>query len=420
MKVVQDSRAPIIVIGNGLAGRSVAKMLTKSFFGNIVCIDSRSFYEPDSIAPVFLNRPDIEKKYTVSQTCYHVEGVAYVEGVVQGVSTCDDEYNVMLHSGKSHAASAVVVCVGASIPLFKPALGASQAARAAELAAARKAITEADTILVAGGGTVGVEVAGAAALLKKPSAKLLVAVSGDTILSSDWPAGVRERLAKHMLSHGVTEIMGHSKVIGEASQVYSTTPGTYTLESGKTIAADVFLPAFSTVSAPFMAAVEGAVSPRGAIAVDSTLQSVKMPGVFAVACTSVDTIVNMLSIQAQCKVVAHNVHAYLERQPLRAYTGPSGPKMDAEPWVHYQWGVHSVVNLPPPCNICGICCGWPLPCFCCLPGCCMPCGFSCCPPEGQGVSQFMNTMVLEGKKGPPQAAHLKHEEAPASTTMRRP
>ncbi len=108
-------------------------------------------------------------------------------------------------------------------------------------------------------------------------------------------------------------------------------------------------------------------------------------------------VINIPYIDAAAKTAAKNAHAHAHGMPLTLHGGPAGPAMTADGWVTFQWGQHAVLNLPGPLHHLSFCCGWPLPCICCCPGCCTPCGYTCCPPEGKGVSQAMlNGLVAKG------------------------
>ena len=274
----------VLVIGHGLAGRCTVAALNKIGGYKITVVDAREVYEPDAIGPVFLCRPEVHDKFSTPAAAYHVNNVNYIKGTVKTLEAHENGYCITLKGGQKQTAGAVIMCVGSSIPLVKPSLGSEQTERLAELSSARTAIAAAKSILVAGGGSVGVETAGSMALLKSPSAKLFVAVSEETVLTSAFSSGTRSRLSKHMLATGVTEIIGNAKVVGPLPLAYSQTPTTYTLSNGRTIEADVFVPAFSSFQAGFLsAAAEGSVNSRGQLVVDKYLQSVKLPGVFAVA-----------------------------------------------------------------------------------------------------------------------------------------
>ena len=382
----------VLVIGHGLAGKTTVAALQRNGV-RILVVESRNYYEPDTIAPLILSRSAVQATFTVPQSLSRVPGVEYIEGTVDTIDKSEGRLRVVLKTGEKISADAVVCCTGSTIPFLKPDLGAMPEERRNQLASARKAIAKAKTILVAGGGPVGIELAGAVCELKAQSAKVILAVSGETILHDGFPMGMRTRVAKVLTNAGV-QILPNAKVTGSQIKA-SLTPSAYELSDGSTVNADVFLPSFSSFELPSMPSVEGATDPRGRLLVDGSLQSVKIPGVFAVACASVDKILNIPVVEGAAKVAAANACAFAHAAPLKQYKTKDVP---AEPWLHFIWGEYSLLNLP--VGPLSFCCGWPLPCLCCLPGCCMPCGYSCTRPEGKGVSQTLQKLMVDGKNLP--------------------
>ncbi len=405
----------VLVVGHGLAGKLTVSALMKFASGNlrIVVVESRDFYEADVLAPAFIAKPDLYAKVSTAQALSREAGVQYVHDVVESIvapQSTGKPYSVDLKSGAKIEAQAVICCVGSSVPLVKPETGVTQEERDRQLASARKAIGAANRILVGGAGAVAVEMAGTACALKSASAKVLLAVSGETVLSDAFPPAVRARTAAYLASQGV-EILKKSKVIGPEPLDFSAAPATYKLAGGSTVHADVFLPAFATFSLPFVAHVDGATDARGRLVVDGKLQSVKLPGVFAVACASADTILNIDIITGAAKTAAFNASAFLLGAPLQAYKR-AAPELKSEPWLNFQLGEYSWLNLPAKMRPLSFCCGWPLPCVCCLPGCCTPCGYSCANPEGKGVSQCFRMMLVDCGGLP----HLKKMKKPGNSS----
>merc|ERR1711865_166738 len=284
----------VLVIGHGLAGKTTVAALQRNGV-RILVVESRNYYEPDTIAPLILSRSAVQATFTVPQSLSRVPGVEYIEGTVDTIDKSEGRLRVVLKTGEKISADAVVCCTGSTIPFLKPDLGAMPEERRNQLASARKAIAKAKTILVAGGGTVGIELAGAVCELKAQSAKVILAVSGETILHDGFPMGMRTRVAKVLTNAGV-QILPNAKVTGSQIKA-SLTPSAYELSDGSTVNADVFLPSFSSFELPSMPSVEGATDARGRLIVDGSLQSVKIPGVFAVACASVDKILNLHALR---------------------------------------------------------------------------------------------------------------------------
>lgn len=121
------------------------------------------YYEFDVTGPFALANPHLyDKNFAAPAYQLHVEGVEYITAKVTGVTKMGggDSYVLTLDKSDDVVADALVVCTSFSHPLTKPSLGQSWKDRRAELETYRTAISNADTVLVAGGGTVGCEVAG--------------------------------------------------------------------------------------------------------------------------------------------------------------------------------------------------------------------------------------------------------------------
>ena len=222
----------VLVIGHGLAGKTTVAALQRTGV-RILVVESRNYYEPDTIAPLVLSRSAVQATFTVPQSLSRVPGVEYVEGTVDTIDKSEGRIRVVLKTGEKISADAVVCCTGSTIPFLKPDVGATPEERRNQLASARKAISKAKTILVAGGGPVGLELAGAMFELKSQSTKVILAVSGETILHEGFPMGMRTRVAKVLTDAGV-QILPNAKVSGAQIKA-SLTPAAYELSDGSTV-----------------------------------------------------------------------------------------------------------------------------------------------------------------------------------------
>ena len=72
--------------------------------------------------------------------------------------------------------------------------------------------------------------------LKSQSAKVILAVSGETILHEGFPMGMRTRVAKVLTDAGV-QILPNAKVSGAQIKA-SLTPAAYELSDGSTVNPD--------------------------------------------------------------------------------------------------------------------------------------------------------------------------------------
>ena len=126
----------VLVIGHGLAGKTTVAALQRNGV-RILVVESRNYYEPDTIAPLILSRSAVQATFTVPQSLSRVPGVEYVEGTVDTIDKSEGRVRVVLKTGEKISADAVVCCTGSTIPLLKPDLGAMPEERRNQLASAR-------------------------------------------------------------------------------------------------------------------------------------------------------------------------------------------------------------------------------------------------------------------------------------------
>ena len=77
----------VILIGHGLSGKCVTKDLRDELSKiNLVVIESREHWECDSLSPVFLFSPEVFDKNSVAVFGKKVDGVPYMNDIVESVS----------------------------------------------------------------------------------------------------------------------------------------------------------------------------------------------------------------------------------------------------------------------------------------------------------------------------------------------
>jgi glycine/D-amino acid oxidase-like deaminating enzyme len=122
--ILPNGAKRVVVIGHGLAGRTVAetmrKQTRKTGDVEIVVVEANDFYEADAASTMFLAFPEVREKSTVPQWRLRVEGVRYVTDTVTAVRESLVGLDVALASGETLAANAVVCCAGFGLPVLKP------------------------------------------------------------------------------------------------------------------------------------------------------------------------------------------------------------------------------------------------------------------------------------------------------------
>jgi uncharacterized NAD(P)/FAD-binding protein YdhS len=155
----------VVVIGNGNAGamtlEALLKVSKKGQTMKLMCIESRTFYEVDATMPYAIRDETRYNNMSTESRFIKQQGVEYL---FDTVSTVKQEGNgslvVTLAGGTELVAAAVVCATGFGISFLKPKTGQPWGERQEELATFRAAIRGAKRVIVAGGGSVGCQLAG--------------------------------------------------------------------------------------------------------------------------------------------------------------------------------------------------------------------------------------------------------------------
>ena len=420
----------VVVIGHGLSGRTVAENLVKGRGKDgsikIVCVDSREFYECDSLmtVPLTWGGDESYNNNSCPQWKLAVPGVnQYICDTVKYLTKVGDKVNVGTESSGSIEADAVVAATGFHVPVVKPKLGISWSARKDELAKYRKAIAAAKSIVIAGSGACGLDVAGDVRILADidGGTEVHLIVSGELVLGKNC-SNIDRALVTSAVRNAPGMVLHNDRVVGDDYRTPSLKKKMVRLKSGKTIEADVYLPSFATWNGDsYLSRSDGVLSENGMIIQDKrTLQSKAMPALFAVGCGDVvleEGFVGMPKIEAQAKTVAANVLKFLNKSPLVEHReGASFTKH--EPLVHFGHGYHSHI-LTDDCGMPGKCCVWcgfPFPCILCP---CAPCGITCMRPNLRYMVGKIKNFASRGDVPMLKAARANKQNPPPTENMTR-
>ncbi|GMI49434.1 hypothetical protein ScalyP_jg8308 [Parmales sp. scaly parma] len=342
-----SSERKITIIGNGLSGYTVTadllkekKRLGEQF--SIVVIEANSYYESDVKSIYCLNHPDNYSKNVTSQELLRHPGVEYVQGTVRTITQLHDQQVVIYLETERRTttnqkpqeerrvpANAIICASGYSYPVLKPKLNQNFTSRQEELKEYFDAIKKANSVVVAGGGIVGLELAGEVLrLLDKADRDGVVklVITGDYVLDSSYSKAERKFLTEKIRNTHNVDLITNEKI--EGNKVYadknvkfdgsaSIQHATYSMSSGKTIEADVF---FSAWPVPRTRYLEHLIKVGGAVDIwdesgdlivnHKTLEAKNIRGcVFAVGCSDLRRREgnNAPKIKNQAKTVAHNV-----------------------------------------------------------------------------------------------------------------
>jgi NADH dehydrogenase FAD-containing subunit len=187
----------------------------------------------------------------------------FIHGTATELDHTNRTVSISLASGDTEKIDfyALVIATGASTPSPLHGLNRDDEFLRANWAAFRKALPTAKSIVIAGGGPAGIETAGElgeylngragwfSSKLANPKVPITVVSAGSKILPALRPA-IAEKAENYLAKVGVT-VVKNARVKSVAPQGAGTdsaltTKATLTLEDGKTLDADLYIPATGT------------------------------------------------------------------------------------------------------------------------------------------------------------------------------
>ncbi|MEM9754807.1 MAG: FAD-dependent oxidoreductase [Pseudomonadota bacterium] len=266
------SKASLVIVGGGYVGVELAKGLQEDF--DVTLIEPRDAFVH---APAML-------RALVDSSVRDQALIPYEKLLTQGrlVKSKAVEVRadaVVTADGAEIRADYIVLAPGASNGgIFKPADESIDAFRKAQ-AAVEQQISDAQSLVIVGAGAVGTELAGEIAHAHPK--KTLTLISADPTLFPGFPAKLGGGLQAKLKAMGVDVILGQ-----RVSDLKSTTEpyaGTVTLDGGRTIDADLVIPAIGSKpqTALFNTLPDVSKAPDGRVKVDKYLRPSSLPNVFA-------------------------------------------------------------------------------------------------------------------------------------------
>lgn len=394
---VTDTGKRVVVVGGGLSARKTAEYIKGDKNISVTLVQGSPFIEWTVAATYVLARPELQAQYVApNPSQFEIPGVTFVYGLATGVGP--NGLTVKDHADGTEQTlpyDALVIATGFAMPTIVAEPGISLAERTREIAGFNAAVKEAGSIVVGGGGVIGLELAGDLREVMPPGCKLTVVSSSDVLIPTNPPAESARALAK-LQQLGIEVVMGDRVASHDLTALEKGM--TLTLKSGKTLSADVYIPAFGrgprtgwlAESAPQL------IAPKGGIAVNDFLQSPSDPKVFAIGpCNSLGEPAMFMKIDPMCKNGAGNVKAFLSGKPLKAHK-EAEPGMKASPIQKIGHNTYAFTSTGAPfypvVKACGYPCNLLCPCVWCAVCGCLPCGpqcVTCCGPccgEPEGLA----------------------------------
>jgi NADH dehydrogenase FAD-containing subunit len=312
---MKDATRKIVVVGGGLVGLKVIRHLERKLGPQaVVLIEPREYTEVPIAVLRGLMDPD-GFGATIRKRIDQVTNVRHIRARARAIE--DD--TIVLHDGSRVPFSYAVVATGSITKGYRVIKGGGAltlAERTAEFRAEAERIRNAGSILIIGGGPVGVELASEIAHAY-PGKKVTLADRQERLLPALPPAAGRK--ARRMLSRLDVEV-----VLGE---VLEPGPSGFADSGGRRFAADLVISAIGIETTAIPVLGIAAIDRKGQLRVDRHLRVHGRENVFGAGdVNDVPEIKLAATGKLQARVVAANILA-LRRDPaarLRAYR-PWGP-----------------------------------------------------------------------------------------------
>lgn len=300
----------LVIIGGGFAGTTVAKLLEHEL--EVTLIDTKNYFE---FTPGIL-RTVIEPKHMRAIQSLHTHHLHKTNIVVSKVLSVTSRFVQTAH--KTYPYDYLVIASGSS---YNPPIKESDvviATRAEHLREYHRKLEEASSVLIIGGGLVGVELA-AEIVEHYPKKQITIVHAADRLIERNQPKAVA--YATEFLTERGVKIRYNELVTGGEN-------GKFTTNLGNIITADTAFMCTGTIpNYEFMAAhLPEKLTERNLIKVNELLQVEGLPNVFAAGDIN-DRLVEKTAqnSERQAKTAAQNILALEAGKPLVRYTSQPTP-----------------------------------------------------------------------------------------------
>lgn len=335
------ARTDIVIFGGGIAGATLARALAKDF--SVLLVDPRDFIEVPMAATRTIVAPEFGDAATIP-FARALPGVKLVQGRL--IEWTHDGGRVELNDGTISLLSGRVNVLATGSSFVNPLMRSSDgtpASRKALYVRYRARIAEAKSILIVGGGPIGVEVAGEISEAF-PDKQLTIIDRGSRLLKGSSP-DLAQAASQVLAARGVTVVTGEA-LVGEPSQDPFAPGGTISTNTGRQLVYDMLI--WATGGRPvtdFMRKqFSSSLNAAGQIMIDPQLRVAGTSNLFAVGDIN-DVAENKMAVHilGQAKTAEANIRSTLKGEPaLAAYK----PKTD-NPMMLLALGQNSGVSHLP-------------------------------------------------------------------------
>lgn len=393
----------VVVVGAGPSARCVIKSL-RIKAGEDMHI---TVVQPNDFASVpFYQTLVLTKRETFVQNSTFVE-IDGASTTVYGVAVgCSDGTVAVQPLDKSRPLQSVdfdvLVCAtGFAFPVICETPGQTKDERKAEIDRYADALLSGKNVVIAGGGSVGVELA--ADLLEtlpegSRNGKVTLVCSSDHLLADQPPKyGLR---CKEVLEGFGCEFIFNDRVSSHTDSVVSDGKSIpLTLKSGKNLDCHVYVAAYSRgANTDWLTKPVSGKDPlpaqllneKGQVIVNEYMQAAAYDKLYAMMATSNRKEISLFpNVDSQAQTVAKNI---VKPQSAKQSDGPQHAMYQLV--GHDTFGILIPESWPMPSFVTKVFCQWFGFPFTLLCPCCWPCplvgGYCCGPPEGSGLAKALN------------------------------
>lgn len=291
----------ISILGGGFAGARVAQDLAKAGFANVTLIDRKDYFEVTYSTLRTLAEPGMGSRARMRYADFLKAGFR------QGEVTELAEGSARLADGTEIPFDTAIVATGSSytsFPVAKSRDALTEAERVAEMAAEHERLLAAKSVLIVGGGPVGVELAGEIAD-HFPDKTVTVTEGRDRLLGDLKPKA--SRIAERQLK-GLGVAVSTGTRLAPDDPAYRNADIVYTCVG--------LVPNTAFMEANFASSLDAS----GRIAVDERFRAAGSDSIYAIGdCAGIPPVKFGYIADAQAALLARNIAAEAAGKPAKAY-----------------------------------------------------------------------------------------------------
>lgn len=300
----------IVIIGGGFAGTTAARELEDSFA--VTLIDTKNYFEfTPGILRTVVDTSHMRKIQSLHN--HYLHRTRIIAGKVISVST-----KTVQTEKNSYPYDYLIIASGSSYNTPIKEEGVVIATRAEHLREHHAKLERANSVLIIGGGVVGVELA-AEIIGHYPKKQITIVHAKDKLIERNQPKAIAH--ATSFLTKRGVKIRYNERVVGSEGDQFITDLGNH-VSADMTFMCTGIVPNYEFMKAH----LPQTLTERNLIKVNEFLQVENLPHIFAVgdvnSCPIEKTAQNA---ERQAKRAVRNIRALEEKSPLTPYTSPATP-----------------------------------------------------------------------------------------------